>query len=427
MENQTMRQPNDQMYKPRKFSKSNNYIYQSRDDRFVIPNNNSSIVINDNKFYKIGDIIEATIDDFSLLNDVITHYIKGKIVGIYHKDSLRGYDVKLYKPIYCERYIPNPLCFEFQNYIQPKMSENMSDLKNIFTQMDLVFINHDNITRHCSGEKISNMTFLEGLRETWSKLTFRSVKAIIKNADDLTIVEYIKIDENKKVQIETFPDLKVAFSKVPKKFHRNIRGRYSEYYGFSTSDAIRPNDLYVGKEIFFSKKCHSELKLDTEATGRFNKNDIENTWPPRKDQLICGIPEQGEKGLFFRKWFVCSRQFLLLWTMIFYPNDVSLMDSYTHKPKTFNKLLSELDTRPLQPNYEQSVSDIQERYKIFNVETHALERTDIYQNIAKLAFLQEETDKMKRLKMYRLSNASHLISKTFDENLYDNVLWMLDV
>jgi hypothetical protein len=271
------------------------------------------------------------------------------------------------------------------------------------------------------------MSFYEGLKETWSKLTFRSVKAIIKNVDELTTVEYVKIDENKKIQIETFPDLKTAFSKIPKKFHRNIRGRYNEYYGFATSEPIRSNDLYPGREIFFSKKCHSELKLDFDATGRFNKADIENTWPPRKDQLICGIPEQGEKGLFFRKWFVCSRQFLLLWTMLFYPNHPSLIDRYTHKPKTFGKLISELDTRPLQPNYDQPVSDIQERYKIFNVENCALERTDVYQNIARLAFLQEETDKIKRLKIQRLTNRSLLTVRSFDENLYDNILWMLDI
>jgi hypothetical protein len=113
--------------------------------------------------------------------------------------------------------------------------------------------------------------------------------------------------------------------------------------------------------------------------------------------------------------------------MLFYPNHPSLIDRYTHKPKTFGKLISELDTRPLQPNYDQPVSDIQERYKIFNVENCALERTDVYQNIARLAFLQEETDKIKRLKIQRLTNRSLLTVRSFDENLYDNILWMLDI
>ena len=425
---------------------------QSKDDRFIrdIKNINNNInnninKISDMKLYEIGDVIEAIIDDFSLLNDRFTHYVKGIIVGIYQKDSLKGYDVKLFKTIYCEQYIPKPLTNEYKDYIQPKINEDMSDLKNIFNPMNLIFINHDNIIRHCPRDKISKMSFLEGLREIWSGLIFRSVKAIIKNSNELTIVEYVKIDENKKIQIETFPNLKEAFSKVPKKYHRNIRGRYKEYYGFTTSNIIRQNDTYEGKEIFFSKKCHSELKLDFDATGRFSKNDIENTWPPRKDQIICGIPEQGEKGLFFRKWFVCSRQFLTLWTMIFYPNHPSLCDEYIvanksiYKPKSFDRLLMELDTRLLQPNYDQSISEIQDRYRIFNVESCALQSTDKYQIIAKLAFLNEETEKIKKNKLNRLNNPivplnssasltpvnSHIF-RSFQENLYDDILSMID-
>lgn len=389
----------------------------------------------DYQMYKIGDIIEATIDDFNLSNDRFQHRVKGTIVGIYKDNNLKGYDVKLFKTIYCELYIPKPLTDKYKDYIQPKINEDMMDIGYIFTPMNLIFINHNNIISHCCQTKLKNMTFLEGLKQIWSKLIFRTVKTIIKNSDELEIVEYVHIDENKKIQIDIYPTLKEAFHKVPKKYHRNIRGRYKEYYGFTTLSDIRQNDIYSGKEIFFSKKSHSELDLET---GKFNKNKCDNTWPPRKNQLICGIPEQGEKGLFFRKWFICSRQFLTLWTMMFYPKHASLhnlniiRNQHIYSLKSFGELLNELDTRPLHPNYNQSLEQIQNRYRIINVESISLQSTDKYQIIAKMAFLSDEIEKIKKIKADRsnismlpiLSNS--LIGKTFQEKLYDNILWMFD-
>jgi hypothetical protein len=333
------------------------------------------------------------------------------------------------------------------DYKQPTAS-------NKFNWMDLIFVNADDVVRHCPSHKVKTITFREGLKAIWSDFVFREVKTVIKQQSDLLEVEYVYLSKsqgdlwinNGSANMETeglvkekkFPSLKEAFTAVPKSFHRNIRGKYRNYYGFTTSCTVRDNDPYGGGEIFFSKKCHSELNLGFEPTGRFSRLHSELTWPPRSGQLICGLVEKGEKGLFYRKWFVCSRQFLTLWTMICYSNHPSFKSLNSDQTKSFKQMLVELDSSALQPfkmsspsndKNTLSLKEKQDKLRIFNVEYSASQWSDRYQELAQLCFPNVSTSNGNSTvgngNLNHVSTHDSFDTRNFKELITKEILWMI--
>lgn len=386
---------------------------------------------------EVGDVVAAKVGDFTILGDRFRHYVRGTIVSKVSRGSLKGYDVKLFEPEDFECYVPHPL--NTPNYTQPSAL-------NKFNWMDLIFVNSDDIVRHCPKSKVKTITFREGLKAIWSEFVFREVKTVIKQQSDLLDVEYVylsksqgdlwnggSVDTDGLVKEKKFPSLKEAFTAVPKTFHRNIRGKYRNYYGFTTSSTVRDNDPYGGGEIFFSKKCHSELNLGFEPTGRFSRLHSELTWPPRSGQLICGLVEKGEKGLFYRKWFVCSRQFLTLWTMICCANHPSFKTLNSDQTKSFKQMLVELDTSALQPfkvcgNDKTSLSlkERQDKLRIFNVEYSASQWSDRYQELAQLCF-PNSTSNSNISTGNNTNTTTHdsFDTRNFKELITKEILWMI--
>lgn len=108
--------------------------------------------------------------------------------------------------------------------------------------------------------------------------------------------------------------------------HNQIGKEYSVHYnyydGFTNKKGLRDNDPFHGKSIYFSKKGVDSNYTSIELTphhryGWFNDDTKgECSIPPRKEQIICGIVRENDKGLYYKKWFICSPEFLYLWTLV---------------------------------------------------------------------------------------------------------------
>lgn len=245
----------------------------------------------------------------------------------------------------------------------------------------IILINPLYITKHYPHFKIKHLTLRLVLQDIWKHFIFREVKTV--KTKDLFRVTHQYVNNMGFVRTDTYKNVTTLNGKIP---YKNIQIHYKDFFGFSTDRTIRNNDIYYNQEIFFSKKCYEELNLNGKCiTGDFSHRRGFKTNPPHQGQYICGLVENGEKGLFFRKWFVCSKEFLTLWTVICEPEHYSLKykkdDIYT--TKSLSDILSELDTShyDITNNEIMSIKEIQRHYISHNLESYALYTPDLYQKI----------------------------------------------
>lgn len=276
------------------------------------------------------------------------------------------------------------------------------------------------------------------LKYLWRDFVFREVKTTKYN--HLLYTEYHYISKTGFERIKKFPSLKEAYENVPLEYHKNIIAYYNDYFGFTTSKTLRDNDRYYDKEIFFSKKCYCELDWSC-PTGDFMFKKGDNLVRPEENSLICGLVENGEKGLFFRKWFVCSRQFLTLWTMVCAPNDPSLFeysptinedlsiwmrkekiwmkkDKPKKKIKDFDTLLTELDTSCYSIDMTLSLEEKRKKFKVYNLERCALYFPTRYKQVAQVLFYRGFNDEN------NVNSEDVSLEYThFQRKLLRNILW----
>lgn len=239
------------------------------------------------------------------------------------------------------------------------------------------------------------------IRHLWKNLIFREVKTA--KTHNLLYIEYKYICSSGLERIMRFNSWEEAKSKVDPKFHKNLYACHENYFGFTTDKCIRNNDNYLDHEIFFSKKCYCELDWsDNDPTADFSiiERGFLNT-EPEVGTTVCGIVENGEKGLFYRKWFLCSKQFLMLWSMLCEPTHPSLYISEDKsQPKSFNMLLEDLDT-------SQYSFDIKKKIENFTV----------YNNIEQVALYSN------RYKQVAKALYNNEISNSFQKKLIRNLIW----
>lgn len=260
------------------------------------------------------------------------------------------------------------------------------------------------IIQHFPRNLVRNLTPRLALKHLWKDFTFREVKTVnIKNSK-LLYVEYKYVSKSGLERSLKFNSYEEACDHIDSAYHHNIVPHYEDFFGFTTEVTIRNNDVYTDKEIFFSKKCYTELDWNDHCpTGDFHLyNRGFNSVPPRPETLICGIVENGEKGLFFKKWFCCSKEFLTLWTMICQPTDPSLYSSYLQDPshcdwiperatdntggrtlKDLESLLKEVDTSWYSPTREDVSSS---NFAFHNVERTALFYKSRYKEVIETVF-----------------------------------------
>jgi len=283
------------------------------------------------------------------------------------------------------------------------------------------------------------------LKHLWKNLVFREVKTT--KYSNLLYVEYRYINKIGFERAKRFNNIEEAYNNISSEYHKNIIPCYTDYFGFTTEKSIRNNDNYYDREIFFSKKCYSELNWSSNPTGDFIIDERGfNDEPPHSGQLICGIVENGEKGLFFRKWFVCSMQFLTLWTMVCEPSDLSLTETLNfnmfktindwnkiekkRKVKEFNKLLDELDTSCYSVNLKLEVNERREKYLSYNLERAALYYPNRYKQVAEVLFSKgflskSENNENNENIENRISYSDDFSTEytTFQKKLIQNILW----
>lgn len=298
---------------------------------------------------------------------------------------------------------------------------------------------------------VSNISPRLALKNLWRNLIFREVK--ITKQHLLKHVDYKYLNKYGLERHNRFLTMEEAHLKINPQYHKNLHPCYAEYYGFTKNKFIRSNDTYDDKEIFFSKKCYCELDFSDNPTADFILDERGfNHVPPSTDTLICGIVENGEKGLFFRKWFVCSSEFLTLWTMVCEPQHPSLKDSKyvilpregsnsvdkkLEKPKIkdFDVLVNDLDTSKYSVNMNtfssKEIKEIKEKkdekevrggtYTTYNLERPAIYYTDRYQQVALAVFHSSN----KTPHSFSSSMSTEFPEYTdFQKKLIQNLLWV---
>lgn len=273
------------------------------------------------------------------------------------------------------------------------------------------------------------------LKHIWKNLTFREVKTV--KCSELMYAEYRYVSDNGFERCKRFSSLEKAYEYISPEYHHNIIPHYKDFFGFTTEEALRFNDIYSDKEIFFSKKCYCELDWGENPSGDFAvKERGFNDVPPLSETLICGIVENGEKGLFFRKWFCCSKEFLTLWTMVCNPTDPSLYkkspninsynwssdeaDKIAWKIKDLETLREELDTSWYSVDYTLPLSERKRKFISHNVERAALYYQNIYQKVAEVLFdenIQENSG----------TNDKKIRYNKFQKKLLRNLLWCKNI
>ena len=267
-----------------------------------------------------------------------------------------------------------------------------------------IYIEKKQIIQVYNSKMVEHLTPRLSIKHLWQDFIFREVKTT--KCTNLLYAEYRYIGKNGFEKIKRFATLEEATSTIPMEFHKNIVTCYEDFFGFSKCKSLKNNDMYYDKEIFFSKKCYTELDWsDDSPTGDFLINErgynLEN---PLQDAIICGIVENGEKGLFYRKWFLCSQEFMTLWTMVcdpsdstLYENDISKVDRtdwarvakhkvVEKKIKSFDKLLDSLDTSYYSADLNLELNERKIKYQTRNLERAALHYNTRYKQVAEVLF-----------------------------------------
>lgn len=302
-----------------------------------------------------------------------------------------------------------------------------------------IYIDQRQILQVYSPTVVEHLTPRLALKHLWKNFIFREVKTT--KCSNLLYVEYRYISKVGFERVKRFPSIEEAYSNISYEYHKNIVPCYEDYYGFTTEKSIRNNDNYYDKEIFFSKKCYSELDWSKNPTGDFLVNERGfNNERPSAGQLICGIVENGEKGLFFRKWFVCSREFLTLWTMVCDPTDLSLtenprisffdpanndwnkIEKNKRRVKDFSKLLKDLDTSSYSVDLKTDLTERRRKHLTHNLERAALYYPNKYKQIAEIIFSRGSLSKSEN-SISEYSDDFIQSYTSFQKKLIRNILW----
>jgi len=114
----------------------------------------------------------------------------------------------------------------------------------------------------------------------------------------------------------------------------------------SVNNAIRTLDRFIGFNIRFDSERYAEIDIVQEGTFdmKYIKNDVfphANKDTKLYPDIICGLVKKNNDGEhYFEKWFICSSQFLRLWTLVMLPEC-----SEVHPPisKTYPKVTKKYD------------------------------------------------------------------------------------
>lgn len=134
----------------------------------------------------------------------------------------------------------------------------------------------------------------------------------------------------RKVLPSDFYERKKYLDKLPStELSTNVLIRYDGYKGTTIEKAARPEaDKYDGRRIEFDMSGMNSLDIENGTFRWRNKVDpcVKNVAPNIARQnpnnisdMICGeVVETRDGHLKFSKWFICSNQFLRMWTLVMF-------------------------------------------------------------------------------------------------------------
>lgn len=296
--------------------------------------------------------------------------------SIYHKINL-GDAVRV--KVSSDDYIIGKVC-DIDMYKLCVLSKNTNNTNN---QEIRTWHPYTSVIQWLPRTILKSLTPVNVLRTMWKGLVFRQVKTVKLKQE--YGVQYNYINNIGFPRSYIFSNMSLAKYKIPEERWNNLQPLYRDFFGFTTSENLESNDIYQGKEVFFSKKCYTEVCL---RTAMFKNERSNNTFPPKVGQIICGLVEEGEKGLFYRKWFICSHQFHTLWSLVCNPNyfKPKLDKNNRVSMETLENTKKVLDTSMYHNDWSLSVKETKLNYQIYNYETDALFIDDVYLNIFKVLF-----------------------------------------
>src|ERR1700744_1966176 len=166
----------------------------------------------------------------------------------------------------------------------------------------------------------NNEKFRLMLASRWKNLIFRKVFMVKTPKEKPFSIRYQGFDDKGRYyeKIGNPDKNEIDFNEVGK----SCQLCYSFYDGFTNKRALYDNDKLNNNSIYFANNSkHS--KYNSLDFGSFSNNAwfgkgitfTSNYSLPMKEQIVCGIVRQNEKGFYYKKWFISSPEFLNLWLL----------------------------------------------------------------------------------------------------------------
>lgn len=177
---------------------------------------------------------------------------------------------------------------------------------------------------------------------------------------------------------------------------KNCEKIYSQYTFITSRARIRPNDQYREEIVGLSNNARY---YDFTEGCNFEFVSVGNNLPPppKVGDIVCGevLPKQAGKNVMYGRWFICSRQFLLMWTAIMYDtheifkgkigNDLkcwfeTALTTNNHLRWVLNKKMT---NEPIPKEEDERL------FKLINTERASKKYVDVYNAIILLALYGE--------------------------------------
>lgn len=152
---------------------------------------------------------------------------------------------------------------------------------------------------------------VEKLQQIWKKLEFAFVKRVIAREPEdvlgITFYDYKEIDQDYWARLETGNFALRRSAEIPAEDRWRTEVQWRHYYGFTSNG------------IYFQKDGCCRLDVDILLTLDFGLygNHCDIGWQkPEPGVWIAGEVIMTPKGKKFNQWFVCSPEFLALYTAV---------------------------------------------------------------------------------------------------------------
>lgn len=266
--------------------------------------------------FQKGHLLVAQIDQW-ILNKYNIYHMSNIIYGVVIDTTHNSIDIQLSHPY--ESSI---------NEIQPRSAGGVKlnmILKNInpwkLDKTYVINVQPHNVIKHYFFENpIHMVTIKEFLQKSFEQYVPRYISHV--RYDDRNVISRFKaahrvIDD--KYELLTIDDPTGNFVRV------------TQFDAYSTKIVRMFNDPFIGQNqvnpnILISSNRYKCLDFLNECDGLPTTKTFNCV--PNQTTLVFGIPECNDKNnYYFKEWFIGNEQFLLFWTLLYYPTHKTIKDN----------------------------------------------------------------------------------------------------